>query len=319
MSHSKIAIVCATDDNYAPYCGIMLTSVFENNRDREVSTFVLIDNPLREEHQRRFRKLSKKYQREIIFLEVDKSFFEKFPIKGDPKNVKHWSIVIYYRLYAEDLLPKDVDKVLYLDCDIIVNRPIGYLFDMDWEGYAVGAVPDMCTEWQEYYDRLGYERSKGYFNSGVLFMNLKYWRAHKIGRKCVEYLASNYNCVFNPDQDVLNVVTKDCKRTLPVTYNYQMQLRLPYFFNTFGENMKKDILETDSPHIIHYAAELKPWMTKYYFYPFNAEWHKYKKLSPWKSLIDKLPDKRKVIAFIKRYILWPLGIMVKKPQMVRFE
>ena len=316
MNRSKLAIVCATDDNYASYCGVMLTSVMENNRDRDVSAYIMIDKPLPEKQQKRFLQLSNKYGTKIEFIMVDKSFFEKFPIKGDPKNVKHWSIVIYYRLYAEDLLPKDVDKVLYLDCDIIVNRPIGELFDMDWERYAVGAVPDMCTEWQEYYDRLGYERSKGYFNSGVLFMNLKYWRAHKIGRKCVEYLASNYDCVFNPDQDVLNVVTKDCKLNLPATYNYQMQLRMPYFFNTFSEEMKKDVLDTLSPHIIHYAAELKPWMTKYYFYPFNAEWHKYKKLSPWKDIKDQLPKERRLIGFIKRYFLWPLGIKAKKPVMI---
>ncbi len=294
----------------------MLTSVLENNRDRAVSTYILIDKPLQEIQQRRFKQLSDKYGTAIEFVMVDKSFFEKFPIKGEAKNVKHWSIVTYYRLYAEELLPKNVDRVLYLDCDIIVNQPIGELFDMDWKGYSVGAVPDMCTEWQEYYDRLGYDRSKGYFNAGVLFMNLDYWRIHSIGQKCIEYLASNYDRIFNNDQDVLNVITQDCKRILPVSYNYQTQLRMPYFFNTFSESMKKDVIETKSPHIIHYAAELKPWMTKYYFYPFNAEWHRYKRLSPWKHIKDKLPSQRSFIGFIKRYVLWPLGIMAKKPTMV---
>ena len=316
MNGSRIAIVCATDDNYAPYCGVMLTSVLVNNKDRDVVAFVLIDKPLSEKNQQRFEMLSNRFEARITFISVDNSFFERFPIKGDEKNIKHWSIVTYYRLYAEELLPKDIDKVLYLDCDIVVNRPIGQLFDMEWEGYAVGAVPDMCTEWQEYYDRLGYDRNDGYFNAGVLFMNLAYWRKHNIGRKCIDYLTSNYDRIFNNDQDVLNVVTRNCKRTLPVTYNYQIQLRMPFFFNTFCEDMKKDVLATTSPRIIHYAAELKPWMTKYYFYPFNAEWHKYKRLSPWRSIKDKLPESRKLIGFVKRYILWPLGILVKKPQMV---
>ena len=316
MGKSKIAIVCATDDNYAPFCGIMLTSVFENNRDRDVTAYILMDKPLQERQQKRFKQLSDQYGAGIEFVMVDKSFFEKFPLKGDAKNIKHWSIVTYYRLYAEELLPKDVDKVLYLDCDIIVNRPIGELFDMDWDGYAVGAVSDMCTEWQEYYDRLEYDRSKGYFNAGVLFMNLDYWRKHEIGRKCVDYLASNYDRIFNNDQDVLNVITRDCKRELPVSYNYQMQLRMPYFFKTFSEEMKKNVVETRSPHIIHYAAELKPWMTKYYFYPFNAEWHKFKKLSPWKDIKDQLPKDRSFIGFVKRYILWPLGIKAKTPVMI---
>ena len=316
MSREKLSIVCATDDNYAPYCGIMLTSVLENNKDRVVSAYVLVDKPLQAKQRKRFRKLSDKYGAEIVFIMVDKSFFEKFPLKGDINNIKHWSIVTYYRLYAEDLLPKNVNKVLYLDCDIIVNKSIGSLFDMDWKDYAVGAVPDMCTEWQEYYDRLRYDRSDGYFNAGVLFMNLDYWRSHDIGKKCVDYLASHYDRIFNNDQDVLNVVTRDCKKNLPVSYNYQMQLRMPYFFKTFREEMKEDVLGTKTPHIIHYAAELKPWMTKYYFYPFNAEWHKYKRLSPWRSIRDKLPEKRAFSGFIKRFFLWPLGIMARKPEMV---
>lgn len=316
MSNSKITIVCATDNNYAPYCGIMLTSVFENNNDRDISVFILVDKPLEKKQQRRFKKLSDHYGTVIRFIMVDNSFFEKFPLKGDVKNLKHWSIVTYYRLYSEELLPKDVDKVLYLDCDIIVNRPIGVLFDMDWEGYAVGGIPDMCTEWQEYYDRLGYDKDKGYFNAGVLFMNLEYWRTHDIGQKCIDYLSTYYDRIFNNDQDVLNVITCDCKKNLPVTYNYQMQLRMPFFFNTFNERMKKDILETNSPHIIHYTAELKPWMIRYYFHPFNSEWHKYKKLSPWKHIKDKLPEDRAFVGLIKRYFLWPLGIMVKKPDMV---
>lgn len=316
MSNSKIAIVCATDDNYAPFCGIMLTSVFENNKERRVSAFVFLDKPLREKNQKKFKKLSNDYGVECRFIMVDKSFFEQFPLKGDAKNLTHWSIVTYYRLYAEELLPKDIDKVLYLDCDIIVNHPIGELFDMSWDEYAVGAVPDMCTEWQEYYDRLDYDRSEGYFNAGVLFMNLDYWRAYGIGQKCIDYLSSNYNRIFNNDQDVLNVITRNCKRNLPVSFNYQMQLRMPYFFNTFNDKMKKDVIMTVSPHIIHYAAELKPWMTKYYFYPFRKEWQKYKRLSPWKHMQDQLPKKRAFYGFIKRYFLWPLGIWAKKPEMI---
>ena len=58
MKTSNIAFVCATDDNYAPYCGVMLTSVFENNKDREVSAYILVDKSLQEKQRRRFKKLS---------------------------------------------------------------------------------------------------------------------------------------------------------------------------------------------------------------------------------------------------------------------
>ena len=71
MTNSRIAIVCATDDNYAPFCGIMLTSVLENNRDREVLAYILIDKPLQEIQQKRFKQLSDKYSARIEFVMVD--------------------------------------------------------------------------------------------------------------------------------------------------------------------------------------------------------------------------------------------------------
>lgn len=311
---TKINIVCATDDRYAPYCGVMLTSLFENNKDSQVEVYIMIGKPLQEQNQVKFVELAKQYGTKITYCVVNTRFLEQLPINKE--NINRWSIAIYYRLYAEELLPSTIDKVLYLDCDTIVNSSLKELFDMDWDGIAVGAVPDMCTEWTEFYDRLGYDNMKGYFNSGVVLMNLDYWRKHNIGQQCLRWLANHYDILVNPDQDVLNVVLADKKLTLPVTYNYQIQLRMPYFFDTFSEALKEEILKTDHPIIIHFTSELKPWMAYYYSYPFNDIWHKYKKISLWKDMPDDLPPKRKVIAFMKRYILWPLGINLKKPVLV---
>lgn len=311
---NPINVVCATDDKYVPYCGIMLTSLFENNKEREVNVYIMIDKPLSEKGVQKLNQLEMQYGQHINYCMVDGVFFDKYPIKG--AGTDYLSIVTYYRLFAEDILPLAVDKVLYLDCDIIVNTSIGELFDMDWNGIAIGGVSDMCVAWQEFYDRLGYDKSLGYFNAGVVLMNIDYWRKHHMAQRCFDYLMNNYEKLDNNDQDVLNVVMKNFKRTLPVTYNYQIQLRMPYFFNTFSTEMKEDILSTTSPKIIHYAAKLKPWMAYYYSYPFYKTWQKYKRLSPWKFMPDQLPKTRKPIAWIKRYMLWPLGIMLKKPELV---
>ena len=310
----KINILCATDDNYATYCGVMLTSLFENNHDREVEVYIMVSAELQEVNRNKIDSLSKKYGGKINWVVVKDSIFEEYPIQGEDK--KYLSLLTYYRMYAADLLPAYVSKVLYLDCDTIVNRPIGELFDMNWDGYAVGAIPDMCTEWQEYYDRLGYDKSKGYFNAGVLMMNLDYWRKNNICQECINFLTSHYKILLNNDQDMLNVVTCNCKKNLPISYNFQIQLRYPYFYSTFNNAMKQEVAGTNNPHIIHYAAELKPWMTKYYAYPFNREWHYYKKKSPWRNTKDLLPKKRTFIGFVNRYILWPVGINIKKPDLI---
>lgn len=304
----KISILCASDDNYAPYCGIMLTSLLENNRDREVTIYILIGKPFSAKNQRRFKRLSDKYGADIVFVTVDNSFFDKFPVMVD-----HLSVAAYYRLCAGDLMPKDVSKVLYLDCDIIVERPIGDLFDMEWDGYAVGAVHDVSSGQPAIFDWLGYDISAGYFNSGSLFMNLDYWRANEIGQNCFDFLSSHYDHLHFADQCVLNGVVWNCKKNLPVTYNFQIQFRDPWFFNTLTEEIKKDVLKTDSPHIIHYTGYLKPWMICYYAFPYNKEWHKYKRKSPWRFMMDKLPKEKPFRTFVKRYFLWPFGIMVHGP------
>ena len=313
MKKENINITCATDDNYVPYCGVMLTSVFENHKDRDVHIYIMIDHPLREENQILFARLAEQYGQHIHYCMVDNTYLENFPLKGD--GISHWSIVTYYRLYAAELIPRDVDRVLYLDCDIIVNGSLNELFDADWTDVAVGAIPDMCTEWQEFYDRLQYDKSLGYFNAGSLFINLSYWREHNVGQECLDFLGTHYDRIFNNDQDVLNYVLRDKKRTLSVTYNYQIQLRMAYFYDGFSVEMKHDVDQTIAPIIIHYAAELKPWMVQYYAYPYNDIWHKYKKISLWKSMKDKYPTTRVWATFIKRYFLWPFGIKQKKPLM----
>ncbi|MBQ6770711.1 MAG: glycosyltransferase family 8 protein [Bacteroidales bacterium] len=317
MNDNPINIVCATDDNYAPYCGVMLTSVFENNRNRELNAYVLIDKPLSEINQNKLERLAQSYHTNIHYCLVDNQFFAKFPLRGFGAEQGQWSIVTYYRLSAEELLPKEVKKVLYLDCDIIVDGSLGELFDADWNGIAAGVVTDISYNQKEFYERLQYEEEKGYFNAGVVFINLEYWRENSIGQQCMDYLENHYDRIWNNDQDVLNVVLCDRKRTMPIMFNYQVQFLMPYFYDTYSPQMQREIRETKQPVIIHYASELKPWMAYYYAYPFYNTWRKYKRLSPWRFMPEVLPKTRKMVAFVKRYFIWPFGLWLKKPELIK--
>ena len=317
MVNNPINIVCATDDNYAPYCGVMLTSVFENNKERDVHAFILVDKSLSKDSLRKMAQLACKYGQTIEYCQVDNSIFKKYPLRGFGAENGQWSIVTYYRLFAEDILPETIDSVLYLDCDIIVDGEIGHLFDMDWTDVAAGVAPDQSYNLKEFYERLQYDEAKGYFNAGMVFINLKYWRDHRVGKQCMEYLQNHYDRIWNNDQDVLNAVLCDYKRTLPVSYNFQVQFLMPYFYDTYSEEIQQDILHTSHPLIIHYACELKPWMAYYYAYPFYDTWQRYKRLSPWKCKADQLPKTRKLVAWVKRYIIWPFGIWLKKPELIK--
>lgn len=301
-----INILCAADDNYVPYCGIMLTSVFDNNKDSEIEVYILIDKPLSVSNCRRIERLSRHYHQKINLVMVDNSFVAQFPTRG----MSYWSVAMYYRLFAAELLPNSIDTILYLDCDIIVNSSIESLFEIDMEDAAIASVCDIYNFSTECSERLGYPPEGGYFNSGVLLMNLSYWREHRIGEECLNYLKNNYNCLLANDQDVLNAVLWDRKLELPLTYNYQLQFLSNYFFNLQFPSMKQNILDTyENPTIIHYAYSIKPWSVMYYRLPFSDVWEHYKRISQWSHTLPTLPRRKVVNNLIKRYIMWPMGLM----------
>ena len=132
-------IICATDDNYVPLCGIMLTSLFENNRDSHIDVYVLTKG-LHTVSMKMFDKLLKvgRYNAEIHFCEINDDLFNNCPIRqGD-----HISLVAYYRFLIPHSLPKGLDKALYLDCDILINDSIKTLYMTDISSVALG----VCEE-----------------------------------------------------------------------------------------------------------------------------------------------------------------------------
>ena len=284
----------------------MLTSVFDNNKDSEIEVYILIDKPLSVSNCRRIERLSRHYHQKINLVMVDNSFVAQFPTRG----MSYWSVAMYYRLFAAELLPNSIDTILYLDCDIIVNSSIESLFEIDMEDAAIASVCDIYNFSTECSERLGYPPEGGYFNSGVLLMNLSYWREHRIGEECLNYLKNNYNCLLANDQDVLNAVLWDRKLELPLTYNYQLQFLSNYFFNLQFPSMKQNILDTyENPTIIHYAYSIKPWSVMYYRLPFSDVWEHYKRISQWSHTLPTLPRRKVVNNLIKRYIMWPMGLM----------
>lgn len=311
MPKKTINILCATDDNYVPYCGIMLTSLFENNREEQVNVYVIIDKPLSPANSKRFQRLAAKYGQNIEMVMIDKTVLSQFPTKG----MDYWSIAMYYRIFAADLLPKDVHRLLYLDCDIIVTGSLQSLMDMDMTGDAVGVVGDIFKGFDDCYERLRYPKEKFYFNSGVLLINLDVWREQRICQQCMDYLLHNYEKLFANDQDVLNAVLRDKKMVLPISYNYQIQFRKKYFFEQYNEAFQQEILSVNQPVVIHYAAPIKPWNCLYFKKPFKKEWWHYCHKSPWWYLLPQLPQRKKLNYFIKRYLLWPFGVMWKQEYM----
>jgi len=306
IKREEIHILCATDDAYVPYCGIMLTSLFENNKDVDVCVYVIFDKELSFTNKKRFVQLAGKYGQQIEFVKINNKQLSQFPTKG----MDYWSIAMYYRIFAAELLPESVSKLLYLDCDILVTGSLSELFATDLTGKAVGSISDIFIYTDECQQRLGYAAEHGYFNSGVLLINLDYWREHDVCGQCMSFLSENYERLVANDQDVLNAVLHDQKINLPLTYNYQIQFLSRYFFNLQNDDLKKQVMESYlAPRIIHYAYKTKPWNVMYYKLPFVEDWQHYKRMSLWAHILPTLPKRKCINWLIKRLIMWPLGLM----------
>ena len=133
-----IRIIAASDDRYALPLGVMLTSLCENTRSRNRIQVYIIDGGISPLNKEKLQRIAEKYQVSFCFLTINNSEFEGLVVSS------YWTIVTYYRLVIPDLLDSSIEKVLYLDCDLILTDDIAYLWDIDisplvsWGCYQCG-------------------------------------------------------------------------------------------------------------------------------------------------------------------------------------
>jgi lipopolysaccharide biosynthesis glycosyltransferase len=193
-----------------------------------------------------------------------------------------------------------------LDCDIIVRKNIKNLWDYDILDKPMGAVYDMCAEDIHTYNRLCYDRKLGYFNSGVLLINLDYWRDNDISNQLLRYIDQYPERIKWHDQDALNSVLIQDTVRLPLKYNMQDDFyrRKSMVRSEFLEEIKTNLKD---PVILHFTGgTCKPWF-KGGFHPFKNEYLKYLVLTPWRKYKRTfLPTADST--YILKYYLLKLGL-----------
>lgn len=175
---------------------------------------------------------------------------------------KHLSKEAYLRFLAAEVLPETLDRVVYLDCDLVVLDDIFELYGADLNGMAIGAVED--ARWadgatESRLVRLGARPSAPYVNSGVLVLDLDTWRRENLARDLFAFVAEHGSLLLRHDQDALNVVLQDRIQLLDKRWNVQTLM--------FSPAARKMLLLEDEaakqarrhPGIIHYSTGSKPW------------------------------------------------------------
>ena len=189
-------------------------------------------------------------------ISMDETTFADFP------TTDRYPSEIYYRLAAPSLLPKELDRILYLDTDILVINSLRELYETDFEGNCYAA----CTHTREILTkinrvRLGAKEEAAYINTGVLLMNLPVLRETIHMTDIFEYAGRQR--LFLPDQDILSALYGD-RVKLVDTLRYNLSDRILMIYN--AEHIRHPIdLEwiRQNGVIIHYCGKNKPWRTNY--------------------------------------------------------
>ncbi len=187
---------------------------------------------------------------------------------------RHIAPASYLRLLLADVLPGEVERVLYLDSDILVRSDVQPLLSTALRGSPVGAVQDYAVQTTD--GSMSPLRTRvaprPYFNGGVLILDLAEWRRRGIASRVLDYAVENSPLEF-ADQDAMNAVIDDWRPVDP-TWNVQSALSFMEWFEPSEFQIEllreRPRLLTD-PRIVHFSGLPKPWQ-RWCRYPFVDSW-----------------------------------------------
>lgn len=193
------------------------------------------------------------------FVDIDPSVFEGFPVSD------RYPLQIYYRLAAPLLLPQDLDRILYLDVDLLVINSLNELYESDFEGNYYAActhVKKILTKINQ--KRLGTQQEVPYINTGVLLMNLSGLRNILSMAQIRDYANEKMRSFILPDQDILSALYGEHIKVLDtMKYNLNDTLILRHNINPTNERIDLEWIRRNCT-IVHYCGKNKPWKDNYF-------------------------------------------------------
>jgi len=273
----KTCHVCyCVDEGFEKYVIASMISLILNSKIKP--KIHIIHNKLTDKKKLRF--VEKRFKTRFKYYIVNDSKFYGLPVLG--------GYSVYYRLLIPELLSKKIKKVLYLDCDTLVENDLSKLFSIDLSKKALAAAENITklkTDTKTLKKRLKIPINKGYFNSGVMLLNLDYFRKHDSSNKVISFMKKNVKKIIMHDQDGLNAVLKNDWIKIPTSYNYILNFNL-------------SSLKNINPHIVHFAG-LKPQMFNI-LNPGNIYCKKYYKYLSMTPLPKEEIEKKDTINYMKR-------------------
>ena len=287
-------IAYSISESYTDYCLVSLYSLFANNQNEPIRIHILCDN-LSEKAKAKLTTFVHSQNGEIRYYIIPDEKIRDLALNG-------WTKYAWYRLFLPELLGTEIQTILYLDTDIIISGAIKELFELDLTAHSIAGCQDIMSFSDSIYSRLGYPKEFSYICSGVLLINLTYFRQNDLSSQIINFAKNNPDIIQFPDQDAINCVCHSSMKLLPLKFN----ILPPFFTNqTFINAHREEVKEMlHDPRIIHYAG-CAPWIHESVPHYFESEFWKYA------SIIGGIRKKKLItgMALIKHRVKQILGIM----------
>lgn len=301
----KLHIACAADGKYLPHCAAMLASVFACDAPEKIVVHFMHSPSMDGVSRDQLCNWIKAQGAEADFLAIPDEVVSDLPrIDCIPQ-------IMWYRVMLPRLLPQ-LDRILYLDADIIAVSSLRPLWETPLEGQWLAAVDNvMEPHVRQHPVQLGLSSENDYFNSGVLLFNLKQMRADDCTARILEFARNPKMKLSWPDQDALNIVLATRRVHLHPRWNAQNTL----FFcehgeHTFGKQlMQEAVLEPGLLHFEGYALT-KPW-SYMCTHPHRDLYWKFRKKTPWPKKIQESFTLANALIRPLPTAWWPMAFRIK--------
>jgi lipopolysaccharide biosynthesis glycosyltransferase len=321
-ANDAVHVVSAADDNYAMPLAVTIRSAIDRlPPDRPLAVHIL-DGGLSDETKER---LLRSWQSPLVSVEWLQPPIDKI---ADLKTENHLNLVTYLRLFMPSLLPAELERVIFLDADLLIQRNLWRLWMTPIGDAPIGAVNDYFTPYLntrqtigrpsicdrhpdkclpiENYRELGLKPTAGYFNAGVMLVNLKKWREMDVFGQAVRLVREHHEHVRYCDQYALNVLFSGKWLPLDPRWNQNSNLwawggeQDGAFDPALYRRLKND------PWIIHFTWTRKPWhfgcthpaTRKFFQVVDRTDWRSWRPPAPPRTLGDRVGD------VYKQYRAW---------------
>jgi lipopolysaccharide biosynthesis glycosyltransferase len=303
---SPIHVLFCCDPGYYQHLAVAAVSLLENNQAAVLDLHLITSRRDLEAETRLARSIARyanfSFHIHTFSSAATERWHTSFHITGEA----------YTRLFAASVLDPAIDKILYLDADLVVIDDLAPLWETDVANHALAAAPDPYGAWRK--QALGMPEAATYVNSGVMLLNLARWRRDGLTARLARYIESAGPLLFH-DQDAVNAVLHDAVRVLGYRWNLQARMLRGAARSRLSDG-RAIAAAARAPAIVHYTSARKPWLFVMAV-PAKLVYREYLKKTDWRDAPPVGRSWTRLLEYAFNHLAYHAGLEMTWDRMLR--